>query len=132
MEIDGSQCIDCQNCVEACNRQGLNYLQVKGSGSRQEITPSRDSAAACVYCGQCALHCPVSAAQEQTTWEAVEKLLQDSSKVVVAQFAPAVRVSIGEEFGLKPGVDLTKQINTSLKELGFKFIFDINFLANKF
>ena len=130
VEVDGSQCIDCQNCVEACARQGINYLKIKGSGSNQEVMPSRDSTAACVYCGQCTLHCPVSAAQEQVAWPEVEKILKDKSKVVIAQFAPSIRVSLGEEFGLPYGENCEGQIITALKKLGFQEVLDVNFGAD--
>ncbi len=130
VELDGTQCIDCKNCVEACENQGINYLKMTGHGINQEVEPVKNSQVACIYCGQCATHCPVAAAQEQTEWEQVEKIIKDKSKIVVAQFAPAVRVSLGEEFGLPPGTNCTEKINTALKKLGFRYIFDINFGAD--
>jgi len=130
VEIDGSQCIDCQNCVEACQLQGINYLKMSGQGINQEVKPVKDPRLACIYCGQCTTHCPVAAAQEQTAWEKVENLINDKTKVVVAQFAPAVRVSLGEEFGLPAGTNCTEKINSALRQLGFRYIFDINFGAD--
>lgn len=128
VEIDGSQCIDCQNCVEACQKQGINYLQIKGSGINQEVVPVKDKA--CIYCGQCANVCPVAAAQEQGAWDVVEKALASKKKIVVAQFAPAVRVSLGEAFGLPYGTNCEGQVYTALKKLGFRYVFDINFGAD--
>ena len=130
VEVDNSQCIDCRNCVEACNKQGVGYLEMSNEGVDQEIKPVADRSKACVYCGQCALHCPVTSAQEQTQIAEIEKLLLSKTKIMTAQFAPSVRVSIGEEFGLKPGTDMTKQINTALKKIGFDHVFDINFGAD--
>jgi NADH-quinone oxidoreductase subunit G/NADP-reducing hydrogenase subunit HndD len=130
VEIDGSQCIDCQNCVEACARQGINYLKMAGSGARQKVEPVRDGAAACVYCGQCALHCPASSAQEQASWSAVERDLQDPEKIVIAQFAPSLRVSLGEAFGRPPGENCEERLVTALKKLGFSFVTDVNFGAD--
>jgi len=130
VEIDGTQCIDCQNCVEACDKQGIHYLKMAGHGINQEVIPIHDKKHACIYCGQCALHCPVAAAQEQAQWSAVERVIRDKSKIVVAQFAPAVRVSIGEEFGLPAGTNCTGQTYTALKKLGFNQVFDINFGAD--
>lgn len=130
VEIDGTQCIDCRNCVEACDRQGIGYLELKGDGVDQEIVPKRGQGDTCVYCGQCTAHCPVAAAQEQGAWKEVEKALKDKDRVVVAQFAPAVRVSLGEEFGLPYGANCEGQIHTALKELGFKYVFDVNFGAD--
>ncbi len=130
VEIDGTQCIDCSNCIEACDRQGINYLSLEGNGANQEIKPKRDKDHACIYCGQCANVCPVAAAQEQSEWQQVEAALKNKKKIVVAQFAPAVRVSIGEEFGMPYGVNCTKKINTAITRLGFNHAFDINFGAD--
>jgi len=130
VELDSSQCIDCRNCVDACQAQGIGYLEIVKSGHHQEIVPSRSKNKTCVYCGQCTVHCPAASAQEIADWPAVEKILQDKKKIVVAQFAPSVRVSIGEEFGLAPGVNCEGQTISALKALGFKAVFDTNFGAD--
>ncbi len=130
VEIDGSQCIDCNNCVEACHNQGIDFLKISGHGHEQEIQPVKAKGSACIYCGQCANACPVAAAQEQGEWQQVEAALKNKKKIVVAQFAPAVRVSLGEEFGLPYGYNCAKKINTAFKELGFNYIFDVNFGAD--
>ena len=134
VEIDGTQCIDCRNCVEACSvLQNINYLKLKGKGADQEVVPNKkngDKKIDCIYCGQCAVHCPVGAAQEQSHWEEVEKALCDKSKVVIAQFAPSIRVSIGEEFGLPYGKIATNQVVAGLRRLGFDHVFDVNFGAD--
>lgn len=131
VEIDGTQCIDCNNCVSACSSlQDINYLKMEGYGINQEIVPVKDKNIACIYCGQCTTHCPVAAAQEQDSSQAVEQIIKDRSRIVVAQFAPAVRVSIGEEFGLPYGKNCTGQTYTALRKLGFKYVFDINFGAD--
>ncbi len=131
VEIDGTQCIDCKNCIEACSElQKINYLKMEGYGINQEVVPVKDKNTACIYCGQCALHCPVAAAQEQYDWDKVEKALADKSKIVVAQFAPSVRISLGEEFGLPYGTNCEGKIYTALKKIGFKHVFDVNFGAD--
>jgi len=139
VEIDGTQCIDCRNCLDACSLlQNINYLELKGKGVDQEVVPVKNKKIDCIYCGQCAVHCPVGAAQEQSQWEMVEKVLADKKKIVVAQFAPSIRVSIGEEFNLPAspslggpyGKILTGQVVAGLKELGFNYIFDVNFGAD--
>ena len=149
VEIDGSQCIDCRNCLDACSvLQNINYLKLKGKGAKQEVVeskkklllntvvnevlPAKDKSNKidCIYCGQCAVHCPVGAAQEQSHWEEVEKVLYDKSKIVIAQFAPSIRVSIGEEFGLPYGKIATNQVVAGLRKLGFDHIFDVNFGAD--
>lgn len=131
VELDSSQCIDCRNCVAACSElQKIDYLEIAGKGCKQEIKPSKKKDAHCILCGQCAVHCPVSAAQEQSDWHVVERLLEDKSKVVVAQFAPSIRVSIGEDFGIPHGEIVTGQIVEGLKKLGFDYVFDTNFGAD--
>lgn len=131
VEFDGSQCVDCRNCLDACSMlQKINYLELEGKGANQEIAPTKNKDVRCILCGQCTVHCPVSAAQEQTHWEMVEDALKDKNKIVVAQFAPSIRVSIGEDFNLPHGKIVTEQIVTSLKELGFQYVFDVNFSAD--
>lgn len=131
VEIDGSQCIDCRNCVEACSTmQNINYLEIKGKGCNQEIVPTKNKDSDCIYCGQCALHCPVAAAQEQYDWDKVEPLLKKKNKIMIAQFAPSVRVTIGEEFGLPYGAESSGKVVAGLKKLGFDYVFDVNFGAD--
>lgn len=130
VEIDGEQCIDCDNCVAACHKQGIDYLRLAGAGSNQEIVPKKDKESACIYCGQCALHCPAASAQEQAAWPAVERAINDKRKIVIAQFAPSVRISIGEEFGLPYGTNCETHIEAALKKLGFNHVVDVNFSAD--
>jgi iron-only hydrogenase group A len=131
VEIDGTQCIDCKNCISACSEiQKIDYLKMEGFGVNQEVVPVKDKKIACIYCGQCTLHCPVAAAQEQASWDRVEKVMADKNKIVVAQFAPSIRVSLGEEFALPYGTNCEGKIYTALKKLGFKYVFDVNFGAD--
>lgn len=142
VEIDGTKCVDCRNCVDACaNLQKINYLELKGKGINQEVVAAdgknilpfvnkKADKIDCIYCGQCALHCPVGAAKEQAHWLFVEKALRDKTKVVVAQFAPSIRVSVGEEFGAEHGKIMLGQVVSSLKKLGFDYVFDVNCFAD--
>jgi NADH-quinone oxidoreductase subunit G/NADP-reducing hydrogenase subunit HndD len=131
VQIDGSKCIDCRNCIDACSKQQkINYLELAGKGAKQEIVPTKDKHIECIDCGQCALHCPVAAAEEQYDFGEVEAALQDKSKVVVVQFAPSVRVTIGEEFGSLYNENTTGQVVAGLKKLGFASVFDVNFSAD--
>jgi NADP-reducing hydrogenase subunit HndD len=132
VEIDGSQCIDCRNCVEVCSKiQKINYLEIKGKGSKQEIVPTKNKNIDCIYCGQCALHCPVDAAQEQYCWPEIESKLKDKKKkVFIAIIAPSVRVTIGESFARPLGEDNSGRMVASLKKLGFDLVMDVNFGAD--
>ncbi len=128
IELDESQCIDCRSCIQACDRQGISCLNVEGKGRTQKITFSKSKA--CILCGQCAVHCPVNAAAEQTHIDDVEKHIKDKNKVVVVQPAPSIRVSIGESFGMSYGKIATGKLISSLRELGFDYVFDVNFGAD--
>lgn len=133
VEIDGTQCIDCGNCIDACAlMQNINYLKFEGKSYKQEVVPREEEGFRCILCGQCALHCPVSAAQEQADWEEIEKDLTSlkRNKILVAQFAPSIRVSIGEEFGLPYGKVVTGKVVAGLRALGFNYVFDVNFGAD--
>ena len=132
VEIDGTQCVDCRNCVDACSQmQKINYLELAGKGADQEIIPTKNKKIECILCGQCTVHCPVSAAQEQQEWQGVEETLKDKKgKVMVVQFAPSVRVAIGEDFGLPYGRVVTENLVASLRALGFDYVFDVSFAAD--
>jgi len=110
--------------------QNINYLEIKGKGCRQEIVPTKNKDSDCIYCGQCALHCPVAAAQEQYDWDKVEPLLKKKNKIMIVQFAPSVRVTIGEEFALPYGAESSGKVVAGLKKLGFNYVFDVNFGAD--
>lgn len=122
--FDSSKCMDCGNCVEACRRQGINFLENREREGFWEVKPALDEERDCIYCGQCLVHCPVGAFEAIGEFENVEEALKNPSQQVIFQFAPSVRTSIGEEFGLEPGVDLTGQIIAGLKKLGAHKVFD--------
>mgnify|MGYP001563381714 FL=1 len=127
IEIDGSQCIDCRNCLDACSlMQNINYLKLIGKGSDQEMAPVDDNKVDCIYCGQCAVHCPVGAAQEHAHWEDVEKALKDNTKIVIAQVDLSVCVSIGEEFSLSYKKNFLNQVIAGLRQLDFAYVFNVN------
>jgi len=132
VEIDGSQCIDCQNCVDVCsNVQKINYLKKTGKGYKQEIVPVEDKDVECIYCGQCTLHCPVASAQEQYNWDEVENILANKKgKKLIAMIAPSTRISIGEMFGFPYGYNAADQMVNALKQLGFDEVIDVNFGAD--
>ncbi len=130
-EFDPQACISCNKCVEMCEKIGIGFLKLEGKGSKTHLAYNCDPNVDCVYCGQCTVHCPVNAVREQSHLEPVEKLLKNKKgKILIAQMAPSVRASIGEEFGLAPGTNMEKQMYTALKKLGFDYVFDVNMGAD--
>jgi len=133
LEMDTSQCINCRNCVDACHKQGIDFLVLKRRGHRAIVAPREDKKHDCVYCGQCAVHCPVTAVQEQLHYEKVEEMIaqrKQKGEILVAQIAPSIRVSLGEIFSLPYGSIVTGQLIAALKNLGFDYVFDVNFGAD--
>jgi NADH-quinone oxidoreductase subunit G/NADP-reducing hydrogenase subunit HndD len=122
--FDSSKCIDCRNCVEVCQKQEVNFFDIKGKGYFLKIVPTKDKSRDCIYCGQCLVHCPVGAFEAVGEFEDVEKCLNQKDKTVVFQFAPAVRTSIGEEFGLAQGEVVTEKLVGAIKKLGVYKVFD--------
>lgn len=128
--IDPQLCISCNKCVEICDKIGVGFLKMEGKNIQTHATWSRDKETDCIYCGQCTLHCPVGSAREQNQMEDVEKALADKNKIVIAQMAPSVHASIGEEFGLPIGTDMTGRAYTAFRKLGFNHVFDVNMGAD--
>ncbi len=130
IEIDASQCIDCGICVDVCKMgQKIDCLEFKNKGLKQELKPKKNNK--CIYCGQCTLHCPVFAAQEQQKWPELERVLKDKQdKILIAQIAPSIRASLSESFNLGSGKFSLDLIRASLSQLGFDYVFDVNFGAD--
>ena len=125
IEFDFTKCIDCKNCVEMCQKQGVGFLEIEEKDDFFQVKVSEDSNKDCVYCGQCILHCPAGSIESTGEFEAIEDCILDKNKFLVAQIAPAVRTSIGEEFGISVGTNLTEEIVAGLKEIGFDRVFDV-------
>jgi NADH-quinone oxidoreductase subunit G/NADP-reducing hydrogenase subunit HndD len=129
-EIDPQACVACNKCVEICRKIGIGYLQLEGKGAKTHVTYNKDPKVACIYCGQCTAHCPVGAAREQCHLEPVEEALADPEQITIAQMAPSVRASIGECFNQPYGKDLSPQMFTAFRQLGFDYVFDVNMGAD--
>jgi len=131
---DDSKCIKCQRCVRTCAElQDVNALCVSGKGSEIKITSFFEKpmdSIVCTNCGQCVIHCPTGALIERSYIDEVWEVLNNPSRHVVVQTAPAVRVGLGEAVGLEPGQSLTGKMVTALKMLGFDAVFDTNFSAD--
>jgi NADP-reducing hydrogenase subunit HndD len=131
---DASKCILCRRCVTVCNDvQGVSILNPQFRGFATVVSPGEDlplNSSACTFCGQCTTVCPVDALKEKDATQAVWAALQDPTKTVVIQTAPAIRAALGEEFGYEPGNCVTGQMVSALKEMNFDYIFDTNFAAD--
>jgi len=129
--LDQSKCINCQNCSDMCFKQTKGgFITLKQAGETFEMFPSEEKNIDCIYCGQCIMHCPVGALSEIESYSEVKKLLKDKTKKVVFQFAPSVRTSLGEEFGMPLGTNVTDKIFAALKKVGAYKIFDTSFSAD--
>ncbi|MDD4772610.1 MAG: NADH-dependent [FeFe] hydrogenase, group A6 [Eubacteriales bacterium] len=131
---DMAKCILCRRCVTVCNDiQGAGVLNAQHRGFNTTISPAMDlplNSVDCTYCGQCTVVCPVGALKETDSIQKVWSALNDESRRVIVQVAPAVRVALGEEFGLEPGTQVTGKMVAALRGLGFSEVFDTNFAAD--
>jgi len=126
INFDSSKCIDCQNCVEACEKYAVGFLEIKEKGHMFQVVPAKSQKKDCIYCGQCIVHCPVGAFEAVGEFEEIEKPLKEKDKIVIFQFAPAIRSSIGEEFGLPYGKVVTGKLVAGLRALGAHKVFDVS------
>ncbi len=131
---DSSKCILCRRCVTVCQQvQGVGALFPVDRGFETAVVPAMKkdlNDVACVMCGQCVSVCPVNALYEKDSTKAVWKALADPTKHVVVQTAPAVRVAIGEEFGMPAGTRVTGKMVNALRQMGFAKVFDTDFTAD--
>ena len=116
---DDDKCILCGSCRSTCKySQGVyGYYDIQ----REEV---------CIDCGQCSNVCPTSAITEVMDYVKVKKLLKNKDKIVIFQTAPAIRVSLGEEFGLEKGSFVQGKLVSLLKKLGASYVFDTAFGAD--
>lgn len=131
---DMGKCIRCFRCITVCREiQSTDVLVITENGLATEIG-IRDglplASSECVSCGQCILVCPVGALAEKDDTETVIDALYDPEVVTVFQFAPAVRIALGDEFMRKPGANVEGQIVTALKKLGADVVLDTNLAAD--
>ncbi len=131
---DSRKCIECHRCVTVCEQiQTVSVLTPAHRGSDVKVVPAFDLPlieSNCVACGQCIMACPVGALYEKDDINAVWKALNDPTKHVVVQEAPAIRAALGEEFGMPPGSLVTGKMIAALRKLGFDKVFDTNFTAD--
>ena len=131
---DMSKCILCGKCVAVCkSKQGCSAIGKINRGFETKIGTAFDKSmqeSACVGCGQCVLVCPTGALTQKSDLNKVLSILAKDDVIKVAQVAPAVRVSIAEEFGEEIGTFAEKRMVKALKDCGFDYVFDVNMGAD--
>ncbi|MBA4698614.1 MAG: (2Fe-2S)-binding protein [Ruminococcus sp.] len=131
---DPNKCILCGDCVRTCDEiQGLGILDFAFRGSKMQVTPAFNKDLAetdCVGCGQCRAVCPTGAITLKPNVSDVWKILSDKNTRVVVQIAPAVRVAIGDKFGIKKGENALGRLVAALRRIGFAEVYDTNFGAD--
>ncbi|ABN51580.1 MAG TPA: ferredoxin [Hungateiclostridium thermocellum] len=131
---DPNKCVLCRRCVSMCkNVQTVGAIDVTERGFRTTVSTAFNkplSEVPCVNCGQCINVCPVGALREKDDIDKVWEALANPELHVVVQTAPAVRVALGEEFGMPIGSRVTGKMVAALSRLGFKKVFDTDTAAD--
>lgn len=131
---DPNKCILCGDCVRTCDEiQGVGAIDFANRGSKMEVMPAFDrklSETDCVGCGQCASVCPTAAISIRTNVTQVWNAIDDKKVRVVAQIAPAVRLAVGDYFGIAKGENSFGKLVEALRIMGFDEVYDTNFSAD--
>jgi iron-only hydrogenase group A len=131
---DPEKCILCGRCVRICEEiQGIGAIDFVNRGCKSYIGTAFDqglNVSTCINCGQCIVGCPTGALGERSYIDEVIAALADPKKMVVVQHAPAVSVTLAEEFGMEPGQDVDGKMVAALRRIGFHRVFDTSFTAD--
>jgi len=134
IERDPSKCVLCRRCVAVCRKvQGVGVLGATKRGFDTIIEPAFNQLigdVACVNCGQCIVNCPTGALREKDDTKKVWDAIANPELHVIVQPAPAVRVGLGESFGLPAGTSVTGKMAAAMRRLGFDKVFDTDFGAD--
>ena len=129
INYDLKKCVDCTNCIRACDLQNVNAVKMKDYGFRQNV--GKNDKNNCVYCGQCLTHCPAGViSTNEGEYQRIKKNIEDKKIIKIAQVAPSIRATIGEEFGIPSGEITTDKLVEALKKAGFDYVFDTSFAAD--
>ncbi|MDD2709115.1 MAG: [FeFe] hydrogenase, group A [Verrucomicrobiae bacterium] len=146
---DPNRCVRCRSCVEVC--RDVQTVEALRFDEKQGVLIDDRR---CVRCGQCIHVCPsgaiskyrklieflgchscpfdkpLGAMREKDETKKAWAILHDRDCHPVAQFAPAVRASLAQEFCMEPGELVTGKLYAALRRLGFKQVWDTNFAAD--
>ena len=129
-----SKCIKCLRCIDVCDKvQGMKVWELLGLGKYARVGVKGGKAlneVNCTYCGQCVTHCPVGALRERDDTMKLMAAVNDPTKTVVLQVAPAVRAAWGDGLGLSPSMATEKRMVAAFRRIGVDYVFDTNFSAD--
>ncbi|MBW2989232.1 [FeFe] hydrogenase, group A [Candidatus Woesearchaeota archaeon] len=130
---DNNKCILCEQCVRVCNDvQTVYAIGLEGRGAETRVRPNfghNMKESSCINCGQCVVACPTGALTEKSDISGVLDAL-NSNKFLIVQTAPSIRATLGELFGMSPGIAVTGKMVTALRNIGFDRVFDTNLGAD--
>ena len=131
---DDEKCIKCGKCVRVCDEiQSVACIDFINRGSQTIVGTAFDegmNVSSCINCGQCVTTCPTGALIAKSHVERVMAALRDPRLHVVVQHAPAVSVTLGEEFGISSGIDVMGKMHAIFRHMGFDAVFDTSFSAD--
>jgi iron-only hydrogenase group A len=129
-----AKCILCGRCIRVCDEIiGVSTFDFTNRGIHTSVQTAMNKAinfSNCINCGQCILVCPTAALTERIHFSELETFFHKSSKKMIALYSPAVSITLAEEFGIKPGKDMSAIINAVLRKIGFDRVIDTSFATD--